>query len=65
MGELSGNTDTYWSVFMYKQRNDRLFYTGHVWDFDLAFNNDNRTYPVNSKTDYIYRSGGSYSGNMR
>lgn len=65
VGELSGNTDTYWSVFMYKQRNDRLFYTGPVWDFDLAFNNDNRTYPVNSKTDYIYRSGGSYSGNMR
>ena len=65
VGELSGNTDTYWSVFMYKQRDDDIVYTGPVWDFDLAFNNDNRTYPVNSKSDYIYRSGGSCTGSMR
>ena len=65
VGELSGNTDTYWSVFMYKQRDDNTVFTGPVWDFDLAFDNDNRTYPVNSKSDYIYRSGGSYAGNMR
>ena len=65
VGELSGNTDTYWSVFMYKDRDDDLFYTGPVWDFDLAFENDDRTYPVNNKTDYIYRSGGSYAGNMK
>ena len=65
VGELSGNTDTYWSVFMYKQRDDDIVYTGPVWDFDLAFNNDDRTYPVNSKSDYIYRSGGSCTGNMR
>lgn len=65
VGELSGNTDTYWSVYMYKERNDNLIYTGPVWDFDLAFENDNRTYPVNSKTDYIYRTNGSCTGNMR
>lgn len=65
VGELSGNTDTYWSVYMYKERNDDLIYTGPVWDFDLAFENDNRTYPVNSKTDYIYRTYGSCAGNMR
>lgn len=65
VGELSGNTDTYWSVFMYKDRNDDIMYTGPVWDFDLAFENDNRTYPVNSKKDYIYRSGGSCAGNMK
>ena len=65
VGELSGNTDTYWSVYMYKDRDDDMMYTGPVWDFDLAFNNDQRTYPVNSKTDYIYRSGGSCAGNMR
>lgn len=64
VGELSGNTDTYWSVFMYKDRDDKMFYTGPVWDFDLAFENDNRTYPVNNKRDYIYRSGGSCAGNM-
>ena len=65
VGELSGNTDTYWSVFMYKQRDENLLHVGPVWDFDLAFNNDQRIYPVNNKSDYIYRSGGSCAGNMR
>ena len=65
VGELSGNTDTYWSVFMYKERGDEMIHTGPVWDFDIAFENDNRTYPINSKTDYIYRSGGSCAGNMK
>ena len=65
VGELSGNTDTYWSVFMYKQRDENLMHVGPVWDFDLAFHNDKRIYPVNTKSDYIYRSGGSCAGNMR
>ena len=65
VGEMSGNTDTYWSVYMYKDRDNDKMYTGPVWDFDLAFENDNRTYPVNNKTDYIYRSGGSCAGNMK
>ena len=65
VGELSGNTDTYWSVFMYKERDDDTMYTGPVWDFDLAFDNDNRTYPVCNKKDYIYRSGGSYAGTLK
>ena len=65
VGELSGNTDTYWSVYMYKDRNDDLMYTGPVWDFDLAFENDTRTYPINNKSDYVYRSGGSCAGNMK
>lgn len=64
VGELSGNTDTYWSVYMYKQRANDTIYTGPVWDFDLAFENDKRTYPVAKKTDYVYRSGGYYAGNM-
>ena len=65
VGELSGNTDTYWSVFMYKDRDEDLLHVGPVWDFDLAFNNDQRIYPVNNKSDYIYRSGGSCAGQMR
>ncbi len=65
VGELSGNTDTYWSLFMYKHRDNDTLYTGPVWDFDIAFDNDNRTYPVNNKTDFVYRSGGSCAGNMR
>ena len=50
---------------MYTERNDSKLYTGPVWDFDLAFNNDKRIYPVNQKTDYIYRSGGSCAGKMK
>ena len=65
VGELSGNTDTYWSVYMYKERDDEKMYTGPVWDFDLAFDNDQRTYPVCDKSDFIYRSGGSCTGNMK
>ena len=65
VGELSGNTDTYWSTFMYKDRENDMMYTGPVWDFDIAFENDNRTYPVCNKSDYIYRSGGSCAGQMR
>ncbi|GHU64974.1 hypothetical protein FACS1894123_10520 [Bacteroidia bacterium] len=62
VGEISGNTDTYWSVYMYKQRNDNKFYFGPVWDFDIAFENDNRTYPINNKSNWIYVSGGSAAG---
>lgn len=65
VGELSGNTDTYWSLFMYKDRDDDTMYTGPVWDFDLAFDNDERTYPVCGKRDYVYRSGGSYAGTLK
>ena len=65
VGELSGNTDTYWSVYMYKHRDNDIIYTGPVWDFDLAFDNDNRTYPIMNLKDYIYRTKGSCAGNMR
>ena len=65
VGELSGNTDTYWSVYMYKERDDDTMYTGPVWDFDLAFENDGRTYPIMNNTDWIYSTTGSCAGNMR
>lgn len=65
VGELSGNTDTYWSTYMYKDRYDTQFYVEPVWDFDLGFENDDRTYPICSESDYIYRSKGSYAGNFK
>lgn len=67
VGELSGNTDTYWSTYMYKDRGDDKMYTGPVWDFDLAFENDGRTYPINNiKGTYLYNSGkASAANNMR
>ncbi len=59
VGEFAGNTDTYWSVYMYKDAADGKLYTGPVWDYDLAFENDYRTYPINNLWDYIYASNGS------
>lgn len=53
IGELSGNTDTYWSVHMYKKRNDPKFYTGPAWDFDLAYENDGRTHPISTIANYL------------
>ena len=65
IGEFIGNTDTYWSVYMYKRRNDDKFYFGPVWDCDLAFDNDHRTYPINSNPEWIYSSTGSYAYGVR
>jgi hypothetical protein len=62
IGELSGNTDTYWSTYMYKDRNSEKFFVGPIWDFDIAYENDNRTYPINNNADWIYSSKGSYAG---
>lgn len=62
--ELSGNTDAFWSTYMTKDRNSDKLVTGPVWDFDIAFNNDNRTFDINSKNDFVYRSGGSSAGDM-
>ena len=67
VGEFSGNTDTYWSVNMYKQdATDGVFFTGPVWDYDLAFDNDGRTYPINNLGDFIFCTNGSVaSGAVR
>ena len=60
VGEFCGNTDTYWSVNMYKKdASDGVLFTGPAWDYDLAFENDGRTYPINNINDFIYCSKGS------
>ena len=64
IGELSGNTDTYWSVYQYKKRGEDKAYTGPVWDFDIAFDNDYRTYPLNNKSEFVCFNGGSTAGSM-
>lgn len=64
--ELSGNTDAYWSVYMYKDRDSTKFYTGPVWDFDLAFENDARTHPISDINSFLYASSkSSAAGEMR
>jgi hypothetical protein len=65
VGEFSGNTDTYWSTYMYKKKNDDKFYFGPVWDFDIAFENDYRTYPINNNPNWIYASTGSAANGVR
>lgn len=59
VNEVAGNTDTYWSTYMTKRRNDPKVYTGPVWDFDLGFNNDIRTYPVPTRSGngYLWNAG--------
>ncbi len=65
VGEVSGNTDTYWSMYLYKQRANDTLYVGPCWDFDLAFENDGRTYPISHLNDYIYRTNGSTTGYLK
>lgn len=40
--ELTGNSDAFWSTYVYKKRNDNKLYFGPLWDYDIAFNNDDR-----------------------
>ena len=63
VGEFGGNTDTYWSVYMYKDAADGKLYTGPAWDYDLGFENDYRTHPINNLSDFIYCTKGSAASN--
>jgi endonuclease V-like protein UPF0215 family len=40
--ELTGNPDCFWSTYVYKRRNNDRIFWGPLWDYDIAFNNDNR-----------------------
>ncbi|MBO5785669.1 MAG: CotH kinase family protein, partial [Bacteroidaceae bacterium] len=64
VGEFTGNTDTYWSTYMSKNRNSDQFVVAPSWDFDLAFNNDARIYPVCNRNSWVYTRGGSSAPNM-
>ncbi len=63
--ELIGNTDSYWSVYMYKKRNDDKFYSSPIWDMDLGFENDWRTYPINNNPNWLTMSTGSVVNGIR
>ena len=63
VGEFSGNMDTYWSTYMYKNREEDRFTVAPCWDFDLAFDNDQRI-DVLGRSDWAY-TGGSCAPNMR
>jgi len=40
--EITANPDYIWSMYFYKDRDDDHLYFGPLWDYDIAFNNDNR-----------------------
>ena len=40
--ELTGNSDCFWSTYIYKHVADDKLYFGPLWDYDIAFNNDRR-----------------------
>jgi hypothetical protein len=42
VNEIIGNPDIFRSTYLFKKRNDDKIYTGPIWDFDKAANNDNR-----------------------
>ena len=55
ISEFNGNTDMICQVFLYKERGDAHFYTGPVWDADLALENDQTTYPANDRMSWTYK----------
>jgi len=61
VGEFSGNMDTYWSTYMYKNREEDRFTVAPCWDFDLAYDNDQRI-DVLSRSDWAYLGGSAASG---
>ncbi len=40
--ELTGNTDAFWTTYLHKRKSDDHFFFGPLWDFDIAFDNDER-----------------------
>ena len=40
--EISANVDAFWSTYFYKERADDRLFWGPLWDYDIAYNNDNR-----------------------
>ncbi len=61
--EYNGNTDMLCQVFFYKERGDDHFYTGPVWDHELALDDDITTYPANEYKSWTYpvRCTGNFS----
>lgn len=41
--EISANVDGFFSTYFYKQQDDDRLYWGPLWDYDIAYNNDNRS----------------------
>ncbi|MES2797481.1 MAG: CotH kinase family protein [Bacteroidota bacterium] len=42
VNEIIGNPDLFWSQYLYKFKNNDKWYTGPIWDLDIAGSNDIR-----------------------
>ncbi len=60
--EISANVDGFYSTYFYKQQADSLLYWGPLWDYDIAYNNDNRTRLGTSNTTNQLMADVAYSG---
>lgn len=63
--EFCANSDMYWSCYLYKNRDEDAFHIGPVWDVNLGFDNDGRSYPNRQAPDWTYRHVVSYAGTIR
>lgn len=63
--EFCANSDMYWSAYLYKDREENQFHIGPVWDFNLGFDNDTRSYPNVNAGDWTYRYVVSYAGTIK
>lgn len=61
LNDICANSDMCWSMYMYKHRSDQHLYVGPMWDYDIAFNNDNRCGDENYKhmQDFAHPEAGS------
>lgn len=62
--EVTGNPDAFWSCYMTRDRGSSRFRVGPIWDFDIAFDNDYRYFPVNDVGDFLSLARGG-AGNSR
>jgi hypothetical protein len=65
--EVSANIDGFYSTYFYKDQNDPKFYWGPLWDYDIAYNNDQRVWSEQwlSTTAYSLMADIAYSGSKR
>ena len=50
--EMSGNIDGFFSAYFYKEQADDHLFFGPLWDYDIAYNNDNRARGGTNRTTY-------------
>lgn len=52
--EVSANIDGFFSTYFYKEKDDPRFFWGPLWDYDIAYNNDQRVYSERGLSSSVY-----------